>query len=76
MGFAAPAIALLLIVIGYASGSNLLFGALRPLIGTACEWIGLQMTSTMVDITAIAIFGCIALSLVVTLWRRSVPSYL
>lgn len=76
MGFTAPFIALVLIVVGYASGSSLLFGALRPLISTVCRWIGLQMSPAMVDITAIAIFGCIALSLVVTLWRRSVPSYL
>jgi hypothetical protein len=70
MGFAAPAIALI------STGSSLLFGVLRPLISTACELFGVQLAPSMVDITAIAVFGCISLFVVVMVWRRSVPSYL
>ena len=76
MGLAAPIFALSLIVAGYASGSSLLFGVLRPFIGTTCEWLGVQMTPTLIDIAAIAVFGCLALCLVMAVWRRSVPSYL
>ena len=76
MGLAAPRIAPILIVAGYASGSLLLMEGIRPISGTTAQWLGVQMTPTMVDLAVIVVFACIAFLAVVALWRRWVLSYM